>query len=125
MSRPKSPISRADRLRWLLEFYKHMGVSNRDLSWQCGLKETHLGQLVTTLEETPGAVELATMDKVAARTGIPISWLIDGGDELPAPRPLKPTTPAERGTMKKKRDSGAFTSVPLKAVRGRGTYGVG
>ncbi len=107
MHRPKPTNSRAARLEWPMDYYVHLGVSNRDLSFQCGLKETHLGTLQKALVEKEGAWEVGTLDKISRTTGTDPAWLLDGRGPLPTPAPLRPTTPQERGDRKKLRESGA------------------
>jgi transcriptional regulator with XRE-family HTH domain len=91
MTTEDDPVSR--RLRWVLEA---QGKSMRGLSLAAGLSATHVERL---LARGASKSELETLRKIAATTGVSLSWLATGvGDpyEDDAQRPAADAPSRER-----------------------------
>ena len=74
--------SRSERIRLAL---REHGWSQRELSRRAGFKtESQLGNVLRRLDKDEAAVEIGTINRIAAALGVSVSWLLTGeGDPGP------------------------------------------
>lgn len=104
----------AQRLRYLREA---SGLGPKALALTCGLASSHVHMIEAGTVQRP---DLATLQKIADTTGVPVSWLAFGEGQCPAPEAIAAVAgaanAARRARMAEARGSASDIATDLDTL---------